>query len=89
MKGKESSPVYVEGEEVQVNVGPSITPEWLNGKVTNLSPVTEDRLLKAIEKVFRFEPVIVVVDEDSSTLAGAEVTVYKSNTSRVRPRSHE
>lgn len=86
MRGKETSPVYAKGQDVQVNVGSLISPEWMSGGVTDLTPETEDRLLKLFEKVLRLEPMIVEIDEDTPAWAGAKIKAYRSG-SRVRPKS--
>jgi hypothetical protein len=82
----ERSLIYTKGQNVQINVGSSKAPRWVDGKVIDHAPETENRLRRTLEKVSGLKPIIVEVDEPDNRYYGAKIKKY-GGASRIRPNS--
>lgn len=76
---------YQEGQRVQINIGSLVTPEWVEGEVTDIRPKTRESL-RLLEGILRVRPIIVRVSEEANAWAGAEIKVYQDG-DKVRPKS--
>ncbi|OGM11421.1 hypothetical protein A2Z22_00890 [Candidatus Woesebacteria bacterium RBG_16_34_12] len=74
---------YEVGQRVQFDTGHD---DWIEGEVIDTSPRPKKGLTGILERVTRFHPMIVRIDKNAPTFAGAEVRVSRHG-SRIRPKS--